>query len=444
MDVDLLAPEQPPLAIPREEDHDRELHPLAARLEVDPLLLVRPGDAGLLDHSLRPDDDVRQVEMDVREGREQAHVEPRRAFVPLPALRRADDLVHAVVGQRRQQAADVAVVLRDRMLLPELVDGLDLGRVDLQLHQLPYVHDRAYSQAVAHLSEVRARNRRVLGVVLALTLAFTAVEVVGGLLTGSLALLADAAHMLSDNLALTLALVAVSLAGRPSTPERSFGYQRAEVLAALANGVILVVLAIWIFVEAWGRFDDPPDVLAGWVAVVAVVGLAVNLASAAILHRAGHDTLNVRAALRHVLADALGSAGVLVAALVILLTGWRYADPLAGALIAILVLVSSWSVIRDSVHILLEGAPPGIDARGLGRRLAEMPGVVEVHDLHVWTITSGFPALSAHVLVERGDDCHARRRELEDLLLQEYGIAHTTLQVDHVAPPGLVSIQTRR
>jgi cobalt-zinc-cadmium efflux system protein len=279
---------------------------------------------------------------------------------------------------------------------------------------------------------------------LALTLAFTAVEVVGGLLTGSLALLADAAHMLSDNLALTLALVAVWLAGRPSTPERSFGYQRAEVLAALANGVILAVLAIWIFVEAWGRLDDPPDVLAGWVAVVAVVGLAVNLASAAILRRAGHDTLNLRAALRHVLADALGSAGVLVAALVILLTGWRYADPLAGALIAILVLVSSWSVIRDSVHILLEGAPPGIDARGLGRRLAEMPGVVEVHDLHVWTITSGFPALSAHVLVDRGDDCHARRRELEELLLQEYGIAHTTLQVDHVAPPGLVSIQTRR
>jgi cobalt-zinc-cadmium efflux system protein len=297
---------------------------------------------------------------------------------------------------------------------------------------------------MAHLSEVRAQNRRVLGVVLALTLAFTAVEVVGGLLTGSLALLADAAHMLSDNLALTLALVAVWLAGRPSTPERSFGYQRAEILAALANGVILVALAIWIFVEAWGRFDDPPDVLAGWVAVVAFAGLAVNLAAAAILHRAGHDTLNVRAALRHVLADALGSAGVLVAALVILTTGWRYADPLAGALIAILVLVSSWSVIRDSVHILLEGAPRGIDARALGRRLAEAPGVVEVHDLHVWTITSGFPALSAHVLVDRGDDCHARRRELEELLLHEYGIAHTTLQVDHVALPGLVSIQTRR
>ena len=297
---------------------------------------------------------------------------------------------------------------------------------------------------MADLGVVRARNRRVLGVVLALTLAFTAVEVVGGVLTGSLALLADAAHMVSDNLALAIALVAVWLASRPSTPERSFGYQRAEVLAALANGVMLVALAVWILVEAWGRLREPPEVLAGWVAAVALAGLAVNLASAAILARAGHDTLNVRAALRHVLADALGSLGVLAAALVILLTGWRYADPLAGALIAILVLASSWTVLRDSVHILLEGAPRGIDPRELGRRLAEMPGVVEVHDLHVWTITSGFPALAAHVLVERGDDCHARRRELEDVLLREYGIEHTTLQVDHAAPPTLVSIESRR
>jgi cobalt-zinc-cadmium efflux system protein len=281
-------------------------------------------------------------------------------------------------------------------------------------------------------------------VVLGLTLAFTAVEIVGGVLTGSLALLADAVHMLSDNVALALALLAVWLAGRPSTPERSFGYQRAEILAALANGVILVLLAVWIFVEAWGRLLNPPDVLAGWMAVVAGVGLAVNLAAAAILARAGHDTLNMRAALRHVIADALGSAGVLVAALVILVTGWRYADPLAGALIAVAVLASSWSVLRDSVNILLEAAPKGIDAGELGRSLAQMPGVVEVHDLHVWTITSGFPALSAHVLVERDDDCHARRRELEDFLVNEYGIEHTTLQVEHAATASLVSIQSRR
>jgi cobalt-zinc-cadmium efflux system protein len=297
---------------------------------------------------------------------------------------------------------------------------------------------------VDHLHDVRAQNRRVLAVVLGLTAAFTLVEVVGGIATGSLALLADAAHMLSDNFALALALLAVWLAGRPSTPDRSFGYQRAEILAALVNGVILVALAIWIFVEAWQRFSNPPDVLAGWVAVVAVLGLAVNLGSAYLLYRHGSDTLNIRAALRHVLADALGSVGVLASAFVILVTGWQYADPIAGVVIGLLVLASSWTVLRDSVQILLEGAPKGIDAAALGRRLAEMPGVVDVHDLHVWTITSGFHALSAHVLVERGDDCHARRRELEDVLLREYGIEHTTLQVDHVAAPAVVSIQSRR
>ena len=284
----------------------------------------------------------------------------------------------------------------------------------------------------------------MLAAVLGLTVAFTLVEVVGGVATDSLALLADAAHMLSDNFALALALFAVWLAGRPSTPERTYGYQRAEILAALANGVILVALAIWIFIEAWQRFSDPPEVLAGWVAVVAVVGLAVNLVAAFLLHRHGHDTLNMRAALRHVVADALGSVGVLVSAVIILTTVWAYADPIAGVLIALLVLASSWTVLRDSVHILLEGAPKGIDAGALGRRLAQAPGVVDVHDLHIWTITSGFHALSAHVLVEPGDDCHARRRELEELLLREYGIGHTTLQVDHVSAPAVISIQSRR
>ena len=288
------------------------------------------------------------------------------------------------------------------------------------------------------LAHVRARNTRVLAGVLGLTLAFTVVELVGGLLTGSLALLADAAHMLSDNLALAIALLALWVAGRPSTPQRSFGYQRAEILAALANGVILVVLAIWIFIEAWGRLLDPPEVLAGWVAVVGAAGLVVNLVAAGILDRAGHATLNMRAALRHVLADALGSAGVLAAAVVILVTGWRYADPLAGAVIGLLVLGSSWAVLRDSVHILLEGAPPGLDARELGRRLAELPGVVDVHDLHVWTITSGFPALSAHVLVRPDADCHAIRRDLEALLRERFALTHTTLQVEHA--PGLVQV----
>ena len=296
---------------------------------------------------------------------------------------------------------------------------------------------------MSHLSAVRAENRRRLAIVLALTVAITVLEVVGGILTGSLALLADAVHMLSDNLALGLALAAVWLAGRPSTPERTFGYQRAEVLAALVNGITLVALAIWIFVAAYGRLSDPPEVLGGWMLAVATVGLVTNLVAASVLARSSHSSLNMSAALRHVIADALGSAGVVVAAIVVLATGWRYADPLAGALIALLVLASSWSVLRDSVHILLEGTPRGLDVRKLRNRLLAVPSVVDVHDLHVWTITSGFPALAAHVLVEPGDDCHARRRELEALLARDYGIEHTTLQVDH-ARQGAAVVSIRR
>jgi cobalt-zinc-cadmium efflux system protein len=278
----------------------------------------------------------------------------------------------------------------------------------------------------------RGESRRALTVVLALTASFTVAEVVGGLLTGSLALLADAGHMLSDNLSLGLALFAAWLAGRPATPERTFGYQRAEILAALFNGVTLVAISIWIFVEAYSRLREPPDVLGGWMLAVAVIGLLVNAAGAAILSRSNDENLNVQGALRHVIADALGSVGVIVAALVIIFTGWRYADPLVSAGIGVLILASSWSLLRDSTNILLEATPRGIDAEDVGRRMAGAEGVVEVHDLHIWNITSGFPALSAHVLVGQADDCHARRRELEELLSREYGISHTTLQVDHV------------
>jgi cobalt-zinc-cadmium efflux system protein len=290
--------------------------------------------------------------------------------------------------------------------------------------------------AHAHDHDVRGASRRSLAVALALTAAFTVVELVGGVLTGSLALLADAVHMLSDNVAIGLALVAVWLAGRPVTPERTYGFKRAEVLAALANGVALVLLSAWIFYEAATRLADPPEVLAGWMLAVALAGLAVNVAAAWILHRTRGASLNVEAALRHVLADLVGSLAVIGAALAIVLTGWETADPLAGLAVGLLVLASSWTILRDSTAILLEAAPRGIDTRAVGARIAAWPGVVEVHDLHVWTITSGFPALSAHVLVRRGEDCHARRRELERLLAEEFGIEHTTLQVDHAGGEG--------
>jgi len=287
-------------------------------------------------------------------------------------------------------------------------------------------------------SHAETGSRRALTLALAITAVYTGVEVVGGLVAGSLALLADAVHMLSDNVALALALFAVWLADRPASPERTYGYKRAEVLAALANGVTLVALSIWIFYEAFQRFRDPPDVLGGWVLVIGLIGVAVNLAAGLILFRGRSGNLNVEAAFRHVVADLLGSIGVVAAAVVILATGWLEADPLVSVLIGVLILVSSWSILRDSTAILLEAAPSGIDTRAVGERLARAPGVVEVHDLHIWTITSGFPALSAHVLVGRGEDCHARRLELARLLQDEFGIEHTTLQVDHVGERGAV------
>jgi cobalt-zinc-cadmium efflux system protein len=257
-------------------------------------------------------------------------------------------------------------------------------------------------------------------------------EVIGGLVTGSLALLADAAHMLSDNIALGLALFAFWLAAKPPTPNRSFGYNRAEILAALFNGITIVAVSIWIFYEAYNRFQDPPEVLGGWMMVVAVIGLVVNLAGMLILTRSAGENLNMQGALRHVLADLLGSIGVIAAALIILVTGWSYADPLISVFIGVLILFSSWKLLRESVNILLESSPPGIDAEEIGQKMVGVDGVEEVHDLHVWMVTSGFPALSAHVLVGKDDDCHQKRRDLEMLLDGEFGIDHTTLQVDHV------------
>jgi len=283
-----------------------------------------------------------------------------------------------------------------------------------------------------HPHEERGESRRALTVVLVMTAGFTVAEVVGGLLTGSLALLADAGHMISDNLSLGLALFAVWLAGQPETPEKSFGYKRAEILAALANGVTLVAISIWIFIEAYSRLREPPEILGGPMLAIAALGLLVNAAGAIILSRSGGKNLNTQGAMRHVIADALGSIGVIIAALVIVLTGWRYADPLVSVVIGALILASSWSLLRDSTNILLEASPRDINAETVGRKMAGAAGVEEVHDLHIWTITSGFPALSAHVLVGQNEDCHARRRELEDLLAREYGISHTTLQVDHI------------
>lgn len=290
-----------------------------------------------------------------------------------------------------------------------------------------------------HHDHVRREDRRALTAALVLVTAFLGVEAAAGFLADSLALLADATHMLSDAGGLGLALFAVWIGQRPATPERSFGFRRVEILAALANGVALVAVALWIFVEAGRRLMDPAEPLGGWMLGVGVAGLAVNLAAAAILARRGSESLNVRAALRHVVADLAGSLGVIGAAAAILVTGWLYADPVVSVLIGLLVLASSWTILRDSVGILLEAAPRGLDAEGVGRAMVELPGVREVHDLHIWTITSGFPALSAHVLVDPGADCHGLRLQLERRLRDHFGLDHTTLQVDHA--PGLLEIR---
>jgi cobalt-zinc-cadmium efflux system protein len=293
-------------------------------------------------------------------------------------------------------------------------------------------HERYPHGPGGHSHGASSQNRRALTIALAITATYTVAEVIGGLITGSLALLADAGHMLSDNVSLALALFALWLSAKPPTPDRSFGYKRAEILAALANGVTLVAISIWIFYEAYHRFQDPPEILGGWMMAVAVIGLFVNVSAAWVLIRSEGESLNLQGALRHILADLAGSAGVIAAALIILLTGWLYADPLISVLIGLLVLASSWKLLSESVSILLEQSPPGMDANQVGRKMVGVEGVEEVHDLHLWTITSGFPALAAHVLVGNDQDCHERRREIEKVLYREFGIEHTTLQVDHV------------
>lgn len=277
----------------------------------------------------------------------------------------------------------------------------------------------------------RSTSKRALKIAVVLTTTFMVAEVIGGLISGSLALLADAAHMLSDSASLGIALGAIWLAERPATRRRSFGYQRAEILAALLNGLTLVAVSLWILYEAYNRLQDPREVLGGTMLAIAVAGLAVNLLAARVLSRDDQESLNVAAALRHVLADLAGSVGVIAAAIVILSTGWEQADPLIGALIGLLVLASAWPVLRDSVRVLLEEAPRGIDVDEVEAALRGTPGVVDLHDLHLWTITSGFPALAVHVLVEQESDCHERRRALEQVLSERFEVEHTTIQVDH-------------
>ena len=270
---------------------------------------------------------------------------------------------------------------------------------------------------------------RRLGGVLALTAAYTVAELVGGWWTGSLALLADAGHMMTDNVALSLALLAAHFARRPPDPHRTYGYQRAEILAALINGVALVVICLYIFWEAWARFRQPPEVNYPVMAVIALGGLIVNLVAAWILH-APEQGLNLRGAYLHVLGDLLGSIGVLLAAGMMAAFGWWWADPGASVLIGLIIIVSSVRLVLDSIHVLMEGAPAGTDAEQIRRALAEIPGVRDVHDLHVWSLGGRAPLLTAHLVVEHQTSHAAALRNATEVLEQRFGITHATLQIE--------------
>lgn len=284
-----------------------------------------------------------------------------------------------------------------------------------------------------HHHHHRTNDRRALTIALALILALMAGEVAAGIVAQSLALLADAGHMLTDAFALAAALVALRLAARRPGGPWTFGLHRAEILAAQVNGITLLLVALWIGYSAATRLLHPPDVEGGIVLGVALVGIVVNLAATLVLMRADRTSLNVRGAYLHVVTDLAAFAGTAVAGLLILLTGWDRFDPVAGLVVAALMVRSSWSLLRDSGRIFLEGSPEGIDPDEVAQAIAAEPSVVGVHDLHVWTVTSGFPALAAHVLVEPGADCHDARRRLQRLLEERFHLHHTTLQVDHVA-----------
>lgn len=282
-----------------------------------------------------------------------------------------------------------------------------------------------------HHGHTHAADSRRLAIALALIVSFMCAEVVVGILANSLALLSDAAHMLTDAGALALALVAIRLARRPAAGAMTYGLGRSEIVAAAINGSTLLVLGLLFVYESVRRLFEPHPVAGAAVLIVALVGVAVNLVATWVLAGANRDSLNVEGAFQHILTDLAAFVATAIAGAVILLTGFERADGIAALFVAALMLRAAYYLLRESGRVFLEAAPRGLDPQEVGRRMAAHPGVTEVHDLHVWEVTSGFPALSAHVLVASDADCHGARRALEAILHDEFGIEHTTLQVDH-------------
>ncbi len=297
-------------------------------------------------------------------------------------------------------------------------------------------HDHGHSHSHSHghgHHHHHSNNKRALFLAFLLISSFMVVEVIGGILTNSLALLSDAGHMLSDAVALGLSFFAIKLGERQATQSKTYGYKRFEIIAAAINGITLIGIALYIFVEAYQRMTDPPVVQSLGMLTISVIGLVVNILAAFILMKGDKDdNLNVKSAFLHVLGDMLGSVGAIVAALLIYFFDWGIADPIASVIVAILILISGWRVTKESFHILMEGAPNQIDSGRVKAALMEIANVAEVHDLHLWSITSGFPMLSCHLVITEEGSHDTILHQAQSILHDKFAIEHSTIQVETV------------
>ena len=295
-------------------------------------------------------------------------------------------------------------------------------------------HDHGHGHSHGHnqFEESREGNKKGLIIALIITTGIMILEFFGGLITNSLALLSDSGHMLSDASSLFLSLIAIWFASRPPSPRKTYGFYRFEILAALFNGVTLFIIAGFIVREAYGRFFEPPTVASGTMMLIASVGLIANLISAWSLMRKGDvkNNVNLRSAYLHVLGDALGSIGAIIAGILMLLFDWYVADPIISVLVALLILKSAWGIIKHSVHILMEGTPITIDQEKVKEALTEIDGVINIHDLHIWTITSGLDSLSCHILIEDNKDSQEILQQAISKINEKFHIEHTTIQIE--------------
>lgn len=281
-----------------------------------------------------------------------------------------------------------------------------------------------------HGHSAAGKNKRNLRIVFVLTATYLVAEVIGGLLTNSLALLADAGHMLTDVAGLGLALFAINFAERPATPERTYGYYRVEILAALTNAVILIGISFYILYEAYERFRNPPEVASKTMLLVALIGLAINIVGIYILRAGSAESLNIKGAYFEVLSDMLTSVGVIIAGMIMWTTGWYYADPLISAGIGLFILPRTWKLLREAVGVLLEGTPSDINLTALREAIGNINGVEDVHDLHVWTLTSGVNAMSAHAVLEDGASHDGVLDAVQRCVTSSFKIAHATVQLE--------------